>query len=440
MTTAKIDDLISNGAGRADVEGLPSIEFTPSMAPEAFHGVAGRVVNAIEPYSEADPAAILMHVLIATGNAIGRGPHALVERAVHACNEFLVLVGDSAKGRKGQAWSTPRHLLSQVDETWASARVKSGLSSGEGLIYHVRDPREEQQPVKERGRIVDYQRVLVDEGETDKRLLIIEPELATVLRRMQGETNSLSAVLREAWETGSLSTLTKNSPLRATGAHVSIIAHTTREELVTSLTETDRANGFANRFMYVMVRRSKCLPEPAAIAETTLAPLVDELCQVAAAAQHHHVVVRDPEARELWAAVYPKLSEGEPGLLGAILARAEAHVLRLSVLYAVLDRSPVVRPVHLRAALAVWDYADASARRIFGALIGLSVADTILAALRKRGPMTRTEIRDLFHRNKTEAEIEAVLAVLESKGKVRKTTRPPESGKGRPAEVWEAAV
>lgn len=52
------------------------------------------------------------------------------------------------------------------------------------------------------GTSKDGRPVLEDEGEADKRLLVIEPEFATVLRRMQGETNSLSAVLREAWETG----------------------------------------------------------------------------------------------------------------------------------------------------------------------------------------------------------------------------------------------
>src|SRR5262249_26293929 len=174
--------------------------------------------------------------LVGAGNMIGRGPHTLVERTEHTCGEYVVLVGASAKGRKGQAWSTPRYLLSQADDTW-TARIKSGLSSGEGLIYNVRDAR---WGIDKKG-----QPVLADEGETDKRLMIVEPELATVLRRMQGDTNSLSAILREAWETGDLSTLTKNNPTRATGAHVSIVAHTTREELITSLTEPDRANGFA---------------------------------------------------------------------------------------------------------------------------------------------------------------------------------------------------
>jgi hypothetical protein len=436
--TTKIDDKTAAGATREEIEALPTVPFTPTMAPEAYHGLAGRIVKTIEPYSEADPVAILMHVLVAVGNVIGRGPHALVERTEHTCGEYVVLVGDTAKGRKGQAWSMPRYLLGRVDEVWAKTRIKSGLSSGEGLISNVRDPREEMQPVKDHGRVVDYQRVVVDEGEPDKRLFIIEPELATVLRRMQGETSSLSAVLRESWETGNLSTLTKNSPLRATGAHVSIIAHTTREELVTSLTETDRANGFANRFLYVLVRRSKCLPEPAAVPEAALAPLIAELRDVAQ--QRHHVLVRDAEARALWAVIYPKLSEGESGLLGAVLARAEAHALRLSVLYAVLDRSPVVRPEHLRAALAVWDYADASARRIFGERMGLSAADVILTALRSRPPggMTKTEIMAMFSRNKSAAELDAVLGLLHEKGQAKKSSRPPLDGKGRPAEVWEA--
>ncbi len=435
----KIDDMLASGPSRAEIEALPVIEFTPRMAPDAYHGLAGRIVQAIEPHSEADPVAILMHVLIATGNLIGRGPHALVEKTMHPCNEYVALVGDTAKGRKGQAWSTPRWMLGKVDESWAKMRIKSGLSSGEGLIANVRDAREEQQPIKERGHIVEYQTVMVDAGEADKRLLVIEPELATVLRRMQGETNSLSAVLREAWETGDLSTLTKNTPLRATGAHVSLVAHTTREELVTSLTETDRANGFANRFIFVMVRRSKCLPEPTGITDTALSPLVDELRRVVAQ-NRHHLLVRDVDARALWAAVYPKLSEGEPGLLGAILARGEAHVLRLSNIYAVLDCSPVVRPEHLRAGLAVWDYADASARRIFGGgLLGLSVADTILAALRRRGPLTRTEISALFGRNKSAAEIDAALGLLVEQSKVTRSFRAADGAKGRSAEVWGAA-
>jgi hypothetical protein len=438
MTRPAVDDLIANGLRAQDFAALPRAEFTPILVPEAYHGLAGRIVRTIEPHSEADPAALLLHVLIGVGNLIGRGPYATVEQTRHFLNEYVVLVGQSGKGRKGQAWSTPKALLGQADSAWLKARVRSGLSSGEGVIEHVRDAREEQQPIKERGRVVGYESVMVDAGEPDKRLLVFEAEFASVLRRMNGETNSLSAVLRQAWDDGDLSTLTRKSPLRATGAHVSIIAHVTREELVANLTETERANGFANRFLFAWVRRSKILPEGGSLDRALLGQLAGELARVVEFARAAGEIRRDEAARAVWQEVYPKLSAGEPGLLGAVLARAEAHALRFSVLYAVLDRSPQVRPEHLRAALALWDYAEASARRIFGDRLGLSVADTVLAAVRARGgPMTQTEISGLFHRNKPAAEILAALSLLEEGGKLRRQSRPPVDGQGRPAVVWD---
>jgi hypothetical protein len=409
----------------------------PKMDAEAFSGLAGHIVDVIEPHSEASPVAILLHVVVGLGSLIGRGPHALVEKTPHYVNEFVALVGRSSKGRKGQAWSVPRWLLAQVDEAWASGRVVSGLSSGEGLIYHVRDPRDEQQPIKEKGHVT-YATVRVDEGVADKRLLVFEPELASVLRRMRMDSNSLSAVLRQAWDEGQLATLTKNSSLRATGAHVGLIAHVTLDELTKTLTETERANGFANRFLFHLVERSKMLPEGGEPPEMALRPLVDDIRRVVDQARRIGRIQRDEEARELWAAVYPGLSEGKAGLLGAVTARAEAHVLRLSVLYALLDRATAVGRQHLLAALAVWDHAAASAERIFGDGIGPSVADTILAALRRNGPMTRDAIRNLFHRNKSADELDAALSVLLRQRKVRRTVRPAAGGQGRSATVWEA--
>lgn len=154
----------------------------PRLAPEAFHGLAGRLVEAIDPYTEADPVATLAHTLAAVGNLIGPGPHARVQHDRHPCRLNVALVGRTGKGRKGTAWSTPRHLLAQIDPVWAARRVTTGLSSGEGLVYHVRDARQESLPVRERGRVVGHEAVEVDAGEPDKRLLVIEPELAVVLR------------------------------------------------------------------------------------------------------------------------------------------------------------------------------------------------------------------------------------------------------------------
>jgi Primase C terminal 1 (PriCT-1) len=249
----------------------PDDDHWPKLAPEALYGLPGQVVAAIDKYTEADRVATLLTFLVAAGNLLGAGPHAQAGEDRHPGRLYAALVGESSKGRKGMSWRAVLRLLAMVDAPWARTRIASGLSSGEGVIYHVRDPREERQPIKERsGRVIDYQTVIVDPGVEDKRLLVEEPELASVLRRMDRESNSLSAVLRQAWDDGNLGTLTKNSPLRATGAHVSLLAHVTRAELVVNLGATERVNGFGNRFLYALVRRSKELPDPAPIPLTVL--------------------------------------------------------------------------------------------------------------------------------------------------------------------------
>ena len=50
-----------------------------------------------------------------------------------------MLVGDSAKARKGSSFDHVARLLSQADPAFTS-RLSTGLSSGEGLIWTVRDP------------------------------------------------------------------------------------------------------------------------------------------------------------------------------------------------------------------------------------------------------------------------------------------------------------
>jgi hypothetical protein len=112
-------------------------------------------------------------------------------------------------------------------------------------------------------------------------------------------------------------------------------------------------------------------------------------------------MVMDGQARAIWWAVYPALSEGLPGLLGAVISRAEAQVMRLALLYALLDESDAIKVEHLNAALAVWEYAQASARYIFGSAVGDPIADDILRSLRANPEgLSRTDISNLFKRNR----------------------------------------
>jgi hypothetical protein len=109
------------------------------LATEAYYGVIGDWVRLIEPETEADPAALLIQMLVATGNLIGRGPHFCPEADRHYTVLSGVIVGRTSKGRKGTSEGRVRRVLEVVDPEWASRRIKSGLSTGEGLVYEIRD-------------------------------------------------------------------------------------------------------------------------------------------------------------------------------------------------------------------------------------------------------------------------------------------------------------
>ncbi len=136
----------------------------------------------------------------------------------------------------------------------------------------------------------------------------------------------------------------------------------------------------------------------------------------------------------MWHSVYADLSEGKPGLLGAVTARGEAHVVRLALTYALLDRADVIRTEHLLAALALWEYCERSAAWIFGTATGDAVADRVMRELTlvPEG-LTRTEIRDLFKRHQSSERIGRGLALLESAGLVEQVD---EVSGGRPVERW----
>ncbi|MDQ2744599.1 MAG: bifunctional DNA primase/polymerase [Chloroflexota bacterium] len=406
-------------------------------ATEAYSGLAGRVVESIDGYSEADPAGVLAHFLAAFGNAVGVGPHCMVGATPHLPRENFVVVGRTSKARKGESASHMRLLFAEGDPGWVTDCLTTGLSTGEGLIWAVRDAIYKAEPKKDDGKLVAVEEVLVDAGVEDKRLLVLEPEFSRVLKVMGREGNTLSAVIRDAFDSGNLRVMTRAHAAVATGAHIAIVGHITSEELKRDLHDTDLFNGFANRFLWFLVRRSKLLPEPPPFEGHEVTALGREIGETLRFARGIGRVGRDPEARELWQDLYRELAEEREGLAGAVLARSEAHVLRLSLLYALLDRSPSIGVRHLHAALALWQYVERSIEHIFGDLSGDTAADTIARALRRRGALSRTQIRDLFGRHANEGRIETALQHLAVTGKATAGTQ---STGGRPVEIWTAAA
>jgi hypothetical protein len=373
----------------------------PVLGPEALYGLAGQIVRRIEPHSEADPAALLVVTLSTFGAMVGAGPHAVADGAEHPARIWALLAGETAKSRKGSASKQAERIPAMVDRRFMNERVLAGFGSGEALVDACAPhPGEEEAP-------------------HDPRLLVVESEFARILAVGKREGSTLSTLLRQGWDGSRLQVRSRAGSAVALNAHVVVIGHITKSELLARVAESDIHGGLLNRFLIVAAQRSKLLPGGGDLDDGDLADLSHVFANALLEARKVGILRRTPEAEEYWSGLYAELAADEPGgLLGAVIARDSAQVLRLSVAYALLDRCHRIEAQHVVAAEAVWRYCRASAAAIFGELTGDPIADRILAELQAAGSagLTATEVSKLFGRNVSADRLDAARRLLISRG------------------------
>lgn len=432
-----------NAKAQAAIENIDDLELPPAEpwpAPPTIamaHGIAKEFLDTVGPATEADAVALLTTFLVCFGNAAGRGPHALVSGATrHGVNLFAAVVGRSGKGRKGTSLDLVLRPFKDADADWASDRIVSGLSSGEGVVHAVRDAVTRTEPVREGREIVDYAPVVVDPGVEDKRLLVVESELGAALRAGRRDQSTLSPMLRLAWDGAKLKTLSKNSPETATDPHVSIIGHIVVEELRKLMSDSDVYGGTANRILWILSRRARLLPDGGELDD--LGPLTLRITDLLTKAKATGRMRRTPAAAALWRDEYARLtSVPESGIVGAALGRGEAQVLRLSLVFALLAGHGDVDEHDLRAAIDLWDYAAASARIIFGGNTDTPLDARVLAVIRAATGITRSSIAKALGGKVPAKELVAALARLRDAGVIAQSIV--KTG-GRPADTWAVVV
>jgi hypothetical protein len=425
-----------NGARNAEAnkEEIPKTKTEESwpdpIGDAAFYGLAGEVVRAFAPHTEASHVALLLQFLAAFGCAANRESYWQIEGDLHPPQIWTVIVGDTAKARKGTSWGRVRGLVQEAWPSWAtSEHIVGGMSSGEGLLMPVRDPIVELVYNKETRTREETE---TDPGIDDKRLLVVEPEFVSALRQFERTGNNLSSILRCLWDNGCVTTLTKNNKITTTDAMVSVIGHITFDELRRFLTRTEMGNGLANRFLFACVKRSQELPFGGKPVDTrVLSRKMYDLLERRTPGR----LDWDNGARDRWQDAYSELSKGRPGPVGSITARGDAHTARLALTYALLDGAKAIALPHLEAALAVWRYCEQSVVCIFGDSTGDPLADDIRGML-KASPegLTRADISKLLGRNRKADDIGRALGLLLSVKAARFETRGGTGG--RPEERW----
>lgn len=383
----------------------------------AYQGVLGEFLKYVEPFTEADNAAILIQALAGLGIYMGPDFYKIAGDAQRG-KLFVVIVGNSSKARKGTSWGIVYELLSAVDSYFTRNRILSGFGSGEAIIGKLKDS-----DVSDRAL------------EVDPRLVVAGGEFAQILQVMNREGNTLSAVIRDGWDNRPMSSIVKSGELKVSNHHIGLISHITNEELLGSLKRHNYFNGFANRFLYVWSKRSKMVPFPEpldpGIVQSFGIRIRESIRKVKD--QVGTELRMSPESSDIWADTYPELSRDRYGLTGAVLSRAEAQVIRLAVIYAVLDGSSWIEPGHMRAALAVWEYSEASVNRIFEQ-IQSGNEDRIVSLLKEAGKLKRTDIHSMLGNNLSGAEIDRIKESLVSNRFI--SVNVVHGGRGRPSEEW----
>jgi hypothetical protein len=390
----------------------------PILDRRALRGLARRVVEAIAPYTEAAEAALLIDFLVSFGNAVGPGPYMLADSARHDLKLFAVIVGATSRARKGTSRANIQRIFEQADPKWAANHVASGMSSGEGLIQALSAG---------------------DDGHA-KRMLVVETEFGRVLNVAARQGNTLSDYFRQLWDGDRVHILNKEA-VKLDGAFLSVLGHITAEELRVKMAEVDLSNGFANRVLWTYAERSKLIPSGSGASDEVVQRLADDVHRQLIKARRIGRMTRNERAQRRWAEYYEDVAHSDlTGVAEAVTSRAEAQMLRLSMVYAALDGHSDIKRQHIDAAYHLWRYCEDSAAWAFARSTGSSRADRLLQALREAsdGRLKRCDVsRQVFGNNSTRPQIDTAISMLEERGAVRLEKARPTTG--RPA-VWIVLV
>ena len=269
----------------------------PTLGEDAYLGLTGEFLRAVASHTEATDAGVLAHFLPVVGTVSGPYRHIWAgnKQPPESTRFSWVARTEAARGPR----CAPVDLfMERVDAAFWSEQRGGGLSSGEGLINAVSDKRDAE------GNIV----------EVEKRLYIPEEEFSRVLAQFHRDGNTLSQVIRQAYDNGNLATMTVN-PRRAYGAHISIVGHITPEELKEKLGGVEMANGLGNRFLWFLVDSEKIISRPKPIPDSVLdfEPRLRTLLMIGAEKKECQVGL-DKEAQEHWETLYSALPRIGPVL------------------------------------------------------------------------------------------------------------------------------
>ena len=412
--------VIDNASFPPDLDGIEDdlLNPPPIMNESGYYNLLKDVAEVATRDSEASPVAVCANFIGTFAAMVGRGAFQPIGDGVCHCRPFFLLVGRTGKARKGTSEYTVRRIFNYVEQLLRDdyptlKRHEGGLSTGEGLGWAIRDRAQEDgnDKIKDTG------------GTDDKRLYVVEAEFAGAMAAASREKNTLSATIRTCWDGKTISPLVKNSLWSTTDPHIVINGHITAAELIARMTDVDALSGFLNRFVILHIVRPKLVPlpkrTPDADVESLAAQVADAVRFAVGADMKAGNVLEvklSSEARKLWCSEYKHLTAEQDGIAGALLVRSEIYARMLAMMFALLDKTAVVEPKHIQAALAWVNYWRDSVQYIFATLAAKAEAEKlnddatdVLDFIKQNPQCNRTAITKGFKHKLNGNQLTAVL-------------------------------
>ena len=392
----------------------------PAMDEAGFYGILKEVVKISTKTSEASSVAVAANFIGSFSAIIGRSAFQNIGDSVCHARPYFLLVGRTGKSRKGTSEYTVRRIFNGVEQILHDdyphdypplKRHEGGLSTGEGLGYAIRDLVKDDEGGGDNG------------GTDDKRFYTVESEFAGTIAVSNRETNTLSPTIRIAWDGKTIAPLVKNAKWVASAPHIVISGHITSAELIARMSDVDALSGFLNRFVILHIVRPKLEPLPKRTPDgdiECIAVQVAESVRFAAGADvtigNIKPITLSKESVKYWCAQYRALTTESEGKAGALLVRTEIYARMLAMIFALLDKTDVIEPQHIEAALAWVNYWRDSVQYIFGTLVAKAelerlneAAGDVLEFIRNHPGCARSAITTGFKHKMNSIQITGVL-------------------------------
>jgi hypothetical protein len=412
-------------------------QITPPPVPDTnamLYGIIGEIARAGSEGREVHPVAIAAACLSWLSAEIGPDICLPIGDVKHHVNLYTLHIGRSARGGKGESLQLVnriRYAITRDREDHPCGQVHNGgLSSREGLAGAVHDG---YQVGKELIPAVD-----------DKRLWIVEAEFSNVLAQGKREGNTLLPALRDVWDGGNIQPLTKGRGMWSTHPHIALHGNITPGELQARIEAKEINGGTFNRILMIWAERTCLVALPKRTDTGIVAGFARRIEDAIRWARGTYPTTRDsrkasmtPSAAQLWSSLYPSLRRPHPAgdLVAAATERRAPICLRIALIHAILEKSLMITPDHIRVGYAWAQYgADTAAYVLAG--MGGKARDPdrehkVLAFLAEQPGKEadrRALINDCFKKHIGARDLDRVLTPLVDDGVLHRREADPKAG------------